>query len=167
MQLYILGAGEFSYCVSELAMATGRYDAVHFLDDDRRKDNVVGSISEIDRFVSGDSEFIVAIGNNEVRMRLLAALEAAGAALAVLIHPRAYVSDTACIAAGSIVMPMAVVNSNTAVGQGCIVDCGAIVDHNCEIGDGIHIRPGAIVRPRTALAAGTIVSAGEVVDMKW
>lgn len=167
MQLYILGAGEFSYCVAELAMATGRYDAVHFLDDDTGKDNVVGSIREFDRFVSEESEFIVAIGNNDVRMRLLAALEAAHAVVAVLIHPRAYVSESARIQSGSIVMPMAVVNSNTTVGRGCIVDCGTIIDHNCEIGDGIHFRPGAIVRPRTKLAAGTIVSAGEVVDMKW
>lgn len=167
MQLYILGAGEFSYCVSELATATGKYDAVHFLDDDRSKDRVVGSFSELDRFVSEDSEFIVAIGNNAVRMRLLDTLEAAHATVAVLVHPRAYVSDTARIRPGTIVMPMAVVNSNTSVGRGCIVDCGAIIDHNCEIGDGIHFRPGAIVRPRTSLAAGTIVSAGEVVDMKW
>ena len=167
MQLYILGAGEFSYCVAELAMATGKYDAVHFLDDDTGKDNVVGSIGEIDRFVSEGSEFVVAIGNNEVRMRLLAALEAAHASVAVLIHPRAHVSDSARLQPGTIVMPMAVVNSNTAIGRGCIVDCGTIIDHNCEIGDGIHFRPGAIVRPRTILESGTIVSAGEVVDMKW
>lgn len=166
MQLYILGAGEFSCCVSELASATGNYNAVHFLDDDRSKEGVVGSICECAQFVNEDSEFIVAIGNGEVRMRLLDTLKEMRATVATLVHPRAYVSETAELQAGTIVMPMAVVNSNTIVGRGCIVDCSTVVDHNCCIGEGIHIKPGAVVRPGNTLKAGTAVSTGEVIEAR-
>lgn len=59
------------------------------------------------------------------------------------IHPKAIISDSATIDAGSVVMPAAIINSDVRIGKHCIINTKASVDHECRIGDYVHIAPGA------------------------
>jgi len=73
---------------------------------------------------------VVGIGNNQLRRELLRRLQSYGYRIPVLIHPTAYVSQSAKIGKGTVVEPKAIVNTGSQVGEGCIISAGAIVDHD-------------------------------------
>ncbi len=161
-RLIILGAGGFGRTVADLARQLDTYSDICHLDD-RPGDNVIGPINSFAEHIDDNTEFLVALGNNSLRMSLIERILERNGHIATLIHPMSYVSPKATIAAGSIVLPMAVVNTEVSVGRGCIVNCGAIIDHGCVIEDGCHISPGAIVKAENRIAAQSKIESGQVV----
>ena len=71
-----------------------------------------------------------AFGNNAGRIQWENKILDAGITLATIIHPLAYVSPRAEIAAGCVIMPYAVVKTGTILQKACIVKIGALVDHS-------------------------------------
>ena len=161
-KLLILGAGGYGQTVYDLAQQLGRYDKIGFLDD--RKPGVLGKCAEFVLFADEDTEVYPAFGSNETRLFWLEQLENAGIPIPTLIHPRAYVSPTASIGAGTVILPMAVVNTNVRVENGCIVNIGALIDHDCVLETGVHLAPGAIVKAGNRITAGRKIESGEVIQ---
>ncbi len=91
----------------------------------------VGVLSDIDK-IEYDKAF-VAIGNPEVRGKLLALLQSNK--IASLVHPKAVVMPSAKIGEGSIIEAGAVLCSNAEIGIGCIVMANAVVGHDAKVGD--------------------------------
>lgn len=91
----------------------------------------------------------VAIGNAEVRKRLMDAFGNLGWALPAVVHPRAIVAPDAVLGVGVLVAAGAVVESGSRIGRGAIVDIGVLVDHDCEIDAYCHLRAGAVCAPAT------------------
>lgn len=164
--LLILGAGGHGKVVKEVALAMKNasekvYDRVDFLDDNSGE--AIGRISEAVLYKNQYDEAFCGIGNNQFRKNILEKLAVLGYKIPVLIHPTAYVSNTAIIEKGTVVEPKAIVNANTTVGSGSIISVGAIVDHNVIIGDYCHINAGAICKAGSKLEACIKLEAGEVV----
>ena len=88
----------------------------------------------------------------------------AGAQLATLIHPAAYVSPTATKSHGTVILPHAIVNTDVVINCGCIINLGAIVDHGCIIEEGVHVCLGAIVKGENRIERLSKIEAGEVVE---
>ena len=164
MKLIILGAGGYGRTVADIASQSGRYIEVCFLDDNATEERVIGKCSDYVNHISSDSELYPAFGNNEGRMRWLERLEAAGAAIATLIHATAYVSPEATIGVGTVVLPKAIINTGVVLNSGCIINCGAIIDHGCVIEDGVHICLGAIVKAENRVPRCMKVEAGVVIE---
>lgn len=146
--LLIIGAGSFSPEVEELAQLLG-YDDIAFLDDNPSGaycSPVVGTTADIEMLRSKYETAIVALGNNEARMKYHKELIRCGFSIPVLIHPTAYVSPTASIAPGCIIRAKAVVSRDVIIGESTILNVGALIDHHVEIGDGCHILMGAVLR---------------------
>lgn len=164
--LLILGAGGHGKVVKEVALAmksaSGNiYEYVDFLDDNSL--DAIGKISEVELYINQYDEAFCGIGNNQFRKVILEKLAILGYEIPVLIHPSAYVSDTAVIGKGTVVEPKAIVNANTVVGSGCIISVGAIVDHNVTVGDCCHVNAGAICEAGSKLEVCTKLEVGEVV----
>ena len=162
--LGIIGASGHGRVIADIATRNG-YDPIVFFDDDpQRKSNgrypVVGASGDALGF---DGEVFVAIGDRQVRERLMTMLEASGARLAVLIHPMAAVAENVTIGAGSVVMAGAVVNPGSVIGKGCIVNSNAVVEHDCLVGDYVHIAPGAILAGTVRVGARTWVGVSAAV----
>jgi UDP-N-acetylbacillosamine N-acetyltransferase len=167
-RLIILGAGGFGRTVADIARQTNHYDTICHLDDAPGA-NVIGKLSEFSDIATEGSdctEMLAAFGNNAFRLAWCKKIASAGIKLAVLVHPRAYVSPRADVGAGSVVLPMAVVNTDVRVGQGCIINCGALVDHGCVIEEGCHLCLGAIIKAENRIASLTKVEAGEVIEAR-
>lgn len=104
-RLILLGAGGQGRVVADIALHTGLYSEIGFLDDDQGVADtglpfpLLGSFSEYGKWL-GEADFAVAIGNNAVRETVQDRLTAAGASLATLIHPRAFVASRVTLGAG-------------------------------------------------------------------
>lgn len=91
----------------------------------------------------------VAIGNSEVRRRLMDHYAQRGWQLPVLVHPRASVAPDAVLGAGVMVAACAVIETGSQVGPGAIIDISAVVDHDCRIAAFSHLRAGQVCPPAT------------------
>lgn len=160
MRLIILGSGGYGRTVADVAEQLGY--TIQFLDDSIPDHPLTSFIDYIDPSTS----FIPAFGNNEFRLSWIDKLQSAGAKLATLIHPTAYVSPKVIIKEGTVILPKAVVNTDVVLERGCIVNIGAIIDHGTVLEEGVHLAPGAIVKGENRIKSCTKVESGEVVQAR-
>ena len=158
--LLILGAGQYGHVAKEIAQATGLFEKIDFLDDG--KDFAVGKLADYRNFINSYSYAIVAIGNPDLRIDWIERLEEVGYKIAVLVHPKAYVSESAQIMKGCIIEPMAVLNTECVISVGCIISAGAIVNHNSICSNGVHVDCNAVVTAGKSVPAKTKVPCGTV-----
>lgn len=164
MRLVIIGAGGHGQVVADVATQIGKYNEIVFLDDNAAV--AAGKCADFASYVDDATEFYVAFGNNTGRVDWLHKLVAAGAKLAILVHPTAYVSPKAKLGGGTSVLPHAIVNTDVETGIGCIINIGAIVDHRTILGEGVHLAPGAIVKGENKIAPCTKIDSGEMVQAR-
>lgn len=132
---------------------------------------------------AGSYRGLVAIGGwrGRERAEIADAMRRAGLATPPLVHPKAFVCETARIGLGSQILALACVAADAEIGADCILNHRASVDHECRLGRGIHLAPGAtlcgcveiepyafvgagaVVLPRLRIGTGAIVGAGAVV----
>lgn len=160
-KLVILGSGGYGKTVKDIAEQLG-YEIIAVLDDCFSD----SPLSFFDNYISDDVEFIVAFGNNELRIKWCERILQSGGRLATLIHSTAYVSPRARIEAGTVILPKAVINQGTRVGMGCIINLGAIIDHGCIIEEGVHICLGAIVKGENRVKSLKKIEAGKVIEAR-
>ena len=163
-KLLILGAGGYGQTILDLAQQLGCYDKIAFLDDGRSGPNILGSCQEYSAFADEKTEIYPAFGNNELRMEWLNQLKEEEIQVPTLVHPRAYVSPSAKLGAGTVVLPMAVINTSVMVGAGSIINIGALIDHDCVIEAGCHLAPGAIVKAENRIPALSKIESGTVIE---
>lgn len=126
-----------------------------------------------------DAPLLIAITDNTIRRNL--ALRVQHRIAPALIHPHAYVSPSAELAAGVVVLPGAIIHSRAEIGAHTIINSGAVVEHfvrigafthlssrsvaGCRstIGDSCFIATGAIVAPGARVGEGCVVGAGSLV----
>ena len=164
--LLIVGAGAYGYVVKEVAEATGMFDLISFADDNCQRDDVAGTTHMLESLSDRYRYAIVAIGNPQVRMDIFGRLEKAGYEMPVLVHPDAYVSESAHIDNGCVIEPKSVVHSNACVGKGCLICAGSVVNHNAVIEGFCQIDCNAVAGAGAFVPKGTKVECGSVVFKK-
>lgn len=163
MRLIILGAGGYGRTVADVAVQTGAYETILFLDDNSQAEDVIGKCAEFINHTDENTIFYPAFGNNEGRVSWLKRLTENGCKVATIVHPTAYVSPTVRMAEGNAVLPHAIVNTGCEVKAGCIINCGAIVDHGCVLEEGVHVCLGAIVKAENRILQCMKIEAGEII----
>lgn len=150
--LLILGAGSYGVVAYEVAKSMNCFDKIDFVDDDRTQAlngcSVIGKIEDVILILNDYSDFIVAIGNADVRLDLINRIKSqSNSTLTKLISPKAFVSESAFIGEGSVIEPMATVGSLCKIGIGCYISSGAVIGHESVCCDGVHIDVNATVTP--------------------
>ncbi|CAN5373247.1 acetyltransferase [soil metagenome] len=120
---------------------------------------VVGSFAK-EKDVLGDEEFIISIGSNAIRKKIVGNINVN---YGRVIHPKTTLSATCTIKEGTVVMAHVVVNAHTVIGKHCILNTSSSVDHDCVIGDFVHIAPGTVLCGNVTVGEGTLIGAGSVV----
>jgi sugar O-acyltransferase (sialic acid O-acetyltransferase NeuD family) len=185
--LLILGAGGHGKVVADTAAATGQWKKIAFLDDRHPSLKavldlpVLGNLEDAKKFLLEYDGFCVAIGDNNLRTRLLKLYLDQGFSSPSLVHPTAYISPSATLGPGCVVFAQGAVNPSTQIGEGCIINTGASVDHDCTVEEGVHLCPGvrlagevsvgqhttlgvsATVIPQVNIGSHVMVGAGSVV----
>lgn len=165
-RLLVVGAGGHGRSVAEAAELSGQFTVVGFLDDSLAAGDtsvgvpVMGPVASMHDHRAVATRAIVAIGNNAVREKLMQQLAAAGFVFATVVHPRAIVSPSAVLGAGSAVMAGAIVGTEARLGVCAIVNCGAVVDHHATVEDFGHLGVNASMAGGTVLGCGAWMQAG-------
>lgn len=164
--LVILGASGHGKVIADIAEKAGYTDIV-FLDDDSAvvscgTYSVVGDCKSALSYK--DADFVVAIGNAEIRRRIQSELAEMGLHIVSLIHPSAVLASDVKIGDGTVVMAGAVINPCTEIGQGCIINTCASVDHDCCIGNYVHVSVGAHVAGGVIIGDNTWIGAGATIS---
>lgn len=163
----ILGASGHGKVIAELAELDG-YERIEFYDDawpvnyHLERWAIIGNTDDLFANLSDYDACIVAIGNNNIRLRKLELLRDKQAPLVSLIHPSAIVSSYCQLGLGSVVMANAVVNPFTQVGMGGIINTGAVVEHDCVLGDAVHLSPNSALAGGSRLSDGVWLGIGAV-----
>lgn len=170
MKIAIIGQGGHSKVVRDVIKAMGDAEIVSCLDDKFKADFfheqiMYGPVSSAKSIAVDFPEvkFIVAIGNNTVRKKIVESLGLPKEFYATLIHPTAQVSTQSMIGPGSVVMPCAVVNSEAQLGSHVIINTCAVVEHDCKIENFVHISPNATLTGNVTVRVGAQVGASATV----
>lgn len=103
---------------------------------------------------------------NAGRCRVFARLKEKGFQFPVLVHPTAWVDNTAFLHEGVQVMAGAVIQADVIIGSNSIINTRAGIDHDCCLGVDVHVAPGATlcggvqVQDRAFIASGATVIQG-------
>lgn len=163
-KLVIIGSGGHGRVVADIAMQTGKYDDIYWVDDadysDELGDKYLGS-TEIIGELNDEHDFIVAIGNNKVRESIMTRFSTKK--FATLVHPSAVVSSSAKIGKGTVIMPGVIINAGSTIGDGVIVNTKSSVDHDCNISDYTHIAVGVSICGTVNIEKYTWVGAGATI----
>ena len=142
-KLIIIGAGQYGLVTKEIAETLNIYEEICFLDDS--SDIAIDKIENYINFKE-QYEFIVAIGNSDVRKKIVTDLENSNCSIATIISPYAYISKSSIIEEGCIIEPFALVNTNVRIEKASIICCGAIINHDSIVHGFCHINSGSIVK---------------------
>ena len=145
-KLLIIGASGHGKVVADIAMKMDKWEKIAFLDDNNNIGNtmgikIIGNTDLAFKYLP-ECDIFVGIGNNDIRQMFQEKLEAAGASIPVLIHPKAIIGENVQIGKGSVIMAGVVINCCTRIGKGCIINTGSTIDHDNFIDDFVHISPG-------------------------
>lgn len=151
----IIGASGHGQVIADIVRANCD-NLLGFLDDDLSK-KTLGKVSDYYKY--SDSEFVIGIGNVEVRKKF----SSLPLKWYTAIHPSAIISPSAQIGEGTVVMPNAVINAESIIGNHCIINSGSIVEHNDIIGDYAHVSVGAKLGGTVSVGKSTWIGIGATV----
>lgn len=162
-RLIIIGAGGHGKVIADNALKNG-YENIGFIDDNAKGDvigfPVVGTSADIERLNDGDTDFIIGIGNNVLRKKIVEKYQVNWVSI---IHPSAQIAFNSKIGKGTVVMANAVINACSQIGEHCIINTGAIVEHDNVIENYVHISPGVALGGTVHIGAHTHIGIGATV----
>jgi sugar O-acyltransferase (sialic acid O-acetyltransferase NeuD family) len=167
-ELYILGGSGHALVVKDSASLVG-FEIKGYFD---LKQSIVFPNSfpylgiesvELVQKLPSESAFFPAIGDNNLRFKMVEFMHDNHLKEVVLIHPDSCVSSDSWIGASSMIGPKAIVNPLTHIGAGVIINSGAIIEHECVIGNFCHIAPGATILGNVQIGDFSFVGGNAVV----
>lgn len=156
-KVIIIGASGHGKVIADIIKANND-EVVGFLDDDTKKETL-GKITDYIKYI--DYEFVIAIGNSQIRERLAKELKCKWY---TAIHPTAVVSPSIKIGEGTVIMPEAVINADAIIGKHCIINTRAVAEHDNIIGDYSHISVGAKLGGTTNIGKSCWIGIGATVS---
>jgi len=123
-------------------------------------------VRSCDNLVNENTQFVIALGDNFKRQKAVKNLKNRfkKVRFARVIHPSAYVCDSATIGVGTVVCANAFVGIDTSIGDHVILNTHSSVDHDNQISDFASIGPNTatggnvIIGSRSAVGIGATIS---------
>jgi acetyltransferase EpsM len=174
-RIVIVGAGGYGRLALDVLTSAGSEQWIMGFYDDAHKAlseriggfPVLGDIAMLKSMLSVETvQVIVAITDNQDRLRIANSIRGLGGQFTTAIHPMAYVSDGASVGDGSVVAAGAVIHTGAALGSHCYSGPQSVVDRDAEIGAGVWISAGAVVGSSARLGARVVLGQNSCVGRK-
>jgi len=175
--IIIVGTGGLGREVAEIFRSNSNGSIVKFADDATSSHgavvdglSVVGTPEEAlfrNKKTYGFAKFVIAIGDNKLRMKMAQRLKELNALFTNAIHGSAiipkdirenYWGSGIIIGAGAVITAMGV-----SVGQFTHIDAGCTISHDCVLGDFVRLNPGVTVCGNCTIGDGTLIGAGATI----
>ncbi len=153
LDIVIVGAGGFGrevYGWAKQSFAKDAYQFKGFLDKDNQSLDgfnlglsVLGS--EDDYVVQANDRFLLAVGDVDIKKKIVLKLKEKGAQFLTMIHPTALVIDTATIGEGVVICPFATVSGWVVLGDFVMMNMYASCGHDAKVGKYSILSPYCIV----------------------
>ena len=155
-KLLIVGAGGHGRCCLDIAREIGTFDEIAFLDNKHVKEiingcSVLDSVDNMDQYYPGYDSIFIAIGNNELRHKLMVKASKIGYEVATLISPFSRVSRYANIGSGTVIFQNAVVEANSRIEKGCVIMSNVTINHDVHVNDYCLIYSNSVIRAESKL----------------
>lgn len=162
----IIGAGGYGREVLEYAREAREqgwpFDVEGFYDDNlAARDGrsgvspLLGPLAAI--ATSPIRHFIIALGTPETRRMASDLVWGADRELLSLVHPRAYVSRSASVGAGTIVCPFGMIGAHSVVGENVSINVYGSIGHDSVIGRDVVVSPYAAVTGTVTIGDGSFL----------
>ena len=175
MRVAIVGAGGYGRVALDVLIASGFeenilgfYDDAHAALSGRvRGIPILGDVGMLKSMLSVEPvHVVVAITDNEARLRVANTLRVLGCQFLSAVHPAAYVSGAAVAGGGCVVAAGATVHPDAVVGSHCFLGPGSVVDRDAAVGAGTWISAGAVVGSGARIGARVILGQNSSVGRK-
>ena len=169
-KIVILGFGGFGRTIEDVIISAKLFDEIVFLDDNVIDEKVLGKCTDFKKFISEETWFYPAFGNNNLRIEWMNMMRSNGAKIATIIHPSAYIGRNTEIGEGCVILQNAVINTTAVIKSGCIVNFGAVVDHDVIIEKGVHLCINSAVKSNNRIPPFAKIEAGQAIfnnTFKW
>jgi sugar O-acyltransferase (sialic acid O-acetyltransferase NeuD family) len=163
--LFVYGKGGFGKEVLDIANRMGTFSKIYFIDDfDFDNQNSFASSYVFENINNyGDCYFTIAIGDVNVRIRVIANVLKAGGSFATLIDPTAVISPTAKISEGVIICQLAFVGPDATIDSHCIVNTAAVIGHDIKISEYCVISPSVNIGGQSQIGRNVYLGMGSIV----
>lgn len=168
-KLLIVGAGGHGRCCLDIARKKNYYIEIVFLDDHYVNQSVngcdvIGTTDEIGSFYPEYEDIFIAIGNNEIRKKLVSKAKEIGFHLINLISSFAWVSDYAFIGEGVVIFPNSVIEANCEVGNGAILAANTTINHDAKLEDFVLVYSNSVIRPVALIGSLSCIGSNAVIS---
>ncbi|QGQ47223.1 acetyltransferase [Metabacillus sediminilitoris] len=170
MNIVIIGQGGHSKVIKDLIRNYESYKIIALLDDKFEdfvsEDEVFyGPIASYQFLINQykDIKFIVAIGNNKTRKKIVETLNLEVYNYTTIIHPSAIVSPSVKIGKGTVIMSNTVINADVEIGNHVIINTGSIIEHDNKVSDFVHVSPNATLTGNVHVGEGVHIGAGATI----
>lgn len=110
-----------------------------------------------------DCDFIVGVGDNRIRQRIINMIISKGKDVINIIHPTASIGSKFDMKYGNFIARQVAISPLVIVGIGCILNTGCVLEHECELSDYVHIAPGAVLAGNVHVGARSFIGANAVI----
>jgi len=168
--LIIVGAGGHSRPIIATALLQGRWCVSGVVDISfyGQKETildipVLGGLKVIETFDPTLTDVFIAIGNNDERRGVYNSLEKKGYQFPSIVHPTAFICDSAVMGKGNYVGPFAHLGPNVCVGNGNILNTSANLEHEVRVEDFSQVAPNAVICGRSQIGSCVFIGANATV----
>jgi sugar O-acyltransferase (sialic acid O-acetyltransferase NeuD family) len=105
------------------------------------------------------------IGNYAVRWKIFERLRQYHFNLPTLVHPSAFVEDTAVLDDGVQVLAQSYISSESTVGFGTLVNAGTVISHDGKIGRCVNLSPGALLAGEVTVKDFAQIGMGATINL--
>lgn len=108
-------------------------------------------------------QYVLGVGNPDIRRRLVTRLKDAGARPLTAIHPSATFGARVALGEGSVVCAGVAVSTNVLLGMHVHLNPNATIGHDAVLGDFVSVNPGAVISGEVLVGTGTLVGANSTI----
>ncbi|MFD9627214.1 acetyltransferase [Peribacillus muralis] len=167
MKIVLIGEGGHSKVIKDMIDSIAGCELIGYLDDKYertivKKELFFAPLSTASHLLEEftDIQFIVAIGNNQKRKKVVDEMCIPDSYYGTLLHPSSIISPSAEIGLGTVVMPATVINADAKIGRHAIINTGSVIEHDSKLGDFVHISPHGTLTGSVKVEEGAHIGAG-------